>query len=57
MTVCPKCGSCKIIGPRYEHEWCYERLRYRCFTCGYSMTTPTADHYKAPDRSSSSEGR
>lgn len=50
MSKCPKCGSCKIIGPKYE-SGCdtafgkagSERLRYTCFQCGYSETTPTND--------------
>jgi hypothetical protein len=46
MTQCPKCGSRKIVGPKYHKEtvWHRECLGYTCFQCGYSMTTPTKDH-------------
>lgn len=47
MIDCPKCGSRRIIGPKYEPASSdtvgKERLRYACFECGYSMTTPTRD--------------
>lgn len=49
MSKCPKCGSYKIIGPKYEAGGCGdtkyggERLRYRCYDCGYSVTTETKD--------------
>ena len=46
MTTCPKCGARKIVGPKYERAGVWgqtERLRYRCLSCGYSMTTPTLD--------------
>lgn len=49
MSRCPKCGSHKIIGPKYHTQFNgfqLERLGYTCFQCGYSMTTPTRDAEK-----------
>lgn len=48
MTKCPKCGSYRIFGPKYESRACgkwgeAEGLRYTCFECGYSETRPTLD--------------
>ena len=43
MKCCPKCHSIVIQGPKYEHDCYGERLRYTCFRCGYSTTTPTED--------------
>lgn len=45
MHECPKCGSTKIIGPKYQpaSTWRQERLLYTCFRCGYQATTPTND--------------
>jgi hypothetical protein len=53
MTQCPKCGSRKIIGPKYHPSQYHvnygyaitvpECLGYTCEQCGYSTTTPTKD--------------
>lgn len=51
MTTCPKCGGNKILGPRFERSaFGQERLRFNCFACGYSTTTPTLDAKRDPDR-------
>lgn len=53
MSKCPKCGGARIIGPKYENDihpfaakGPNERLRYTCFECGYSETSPTLDSKK-----------
>jgi len=43
VNQCPKCGCVRIVGPTYESIFGMERLRYRCYQCGYSTTGPTND--------------
>lgn len=49
MTICPKCHSSKIIGPKFQPVNGFERecLSYTCFQCGYVSTSPTLDQLKA----------
>jgi predicted nucleic-acid-binding Zn-ribbon protein len=52
MSNCPKCGSYKIIGPKYESAlthglhalFAHERewLRFTCSQCNYSTTMTLA---------------
>lgn len=48
MTRCPKCGSDRIVGPAYDAG--LDRLRYKCWCCGYIETTPTLDKKHKSDR-------
>lgn len=43
MSVCPKCSSSFIVGPRYHCVGGHEYLGYTCGRCGYSETGPTHD--------------
>jgi len=46
MSICPKCGGHRIVGPKYQaSSWSRiaECLAYTCVTCGYSETRPTKD--------------
>jgi predicted Zn-ribbon and HTH transcriptional regulator len=42
MSKCPKCGSYKIFGPKFDvrqgAKGCQEVLVYTCWECGYSAT-------------------
>lgn len=54
MTRCPKCSSCNISGPHYEHmPYGGEQLRFTCIRCGYSATEPTHDNAGTDSISSS----
>lgn len=56
MIRCPKCGSCRIVGPIYERNaYGVERLRYTCGDCTYSTTTPTLDQLKPEPQESARE--
>lgn len=44
MHSCPKCHSCRIVGPfLVKDPMRGERLRFRCGQCGYTEYQPTAD--------------
>ena len=67
MSNCPKCGSYKILGPKYESAlthafhalFAHERewLRYTCFECNYSTTaTLAASDFQPKEQHSSGIG-
>lgn len=44
MSVCPKCSSDRIMGPRFQRDNLgNESLAYTCATCGYIRLEPTHD--------------
>ena len=47
---CPKCGSNKIQGSAFAYLQGFERLKYRCETCGYTYTTPTKEQEKGESK-------
>ena len=53
MNNCPKCGACRMTGPRYEKSrgmdaWStIESLVYHCSNCGYERREPTLDQREA----------